>query len=99
VRRLKSPQGEELLTCKRNRGITIIKIDKDALSVQEQGYEENSFQVRLDNLPGLLRATLQNCFSESRCARLPRPISSLCVKIYPPVSEARDSEISTIWLW
>lgn len=81
VRKLEPPQGVEILTYKRNRGITIIKIDEETLSVQERGYEEKTFQVSLDALARLLKTIAKREFPRSRKVRVYQLESPYCLGI------------------
>jgi len=81
VRKLDPPQGVEILTYKRNRGITIIKIDDQTLSVQERGYEQNIFQVSMDDLAKLLKAIAKREFPRSRKVRVYRLDNPYCLGI------------------
>ncbi len=54
---------------------------------------------RLETLRGNRRGSYSIRINEPVDLMPFRPISSLNKKFYPPVSEARDSEISTICLW
>ena len=81
VDKLDPPQGVEILTYKRNRGITIIKIDDDTLSVQERGYEENTFQVAMNDLVKQLKSIAKREFPRSRKVRVYRLDSPYCLGI------------------
>ncbi len=81
VRKLEPPQGVEILTYKRNRGITIIKIDEENLSVQERGYEENIFQVDMNGLAKLLKNISKREFPRSRKVRVYQLDSPYCLGI------------------
>ena len=81
VRKLEPPQGVEILTYKRNRGITIIKIDEENLSVQERGYEENSYQVGMGELTKLLKSIAKREFPRSRKVRVYQLDSPYCLGI------------------
>jgi len=81
VRKLDPPHGVEILTYKRNRGITIIKIDEETLSVQERGYEENNFQVSMDGLAKLLKSIAKREFPRSRKVRVYQLDSPYCLGI------------------
>ena len=81
VRQLDPPQGVEILTYKRNRGVTIIKIDDETLSVQERGYAENNFQVSIDELAKLLKAIVKREFPRSRKVRVYQLDSPYCLGI------------------
>ena len=81
VDKLDPPQGVEILTYKRNRGITIIKIDDDTLSIQERGYEENTFQVARGDLAKQLKAIVKREFPRSRKVRVYQLDSPYCLGI------------------
>lgn len=81
VRKLEPPAGVEILTYKRNRGITIIKIDEETLSVQERGYEENTFQVSMSGLGKLLKTISKREFPRSRKVRVYQLDSPYCLGI------------------
>ncbi len=81
VAKLESPQGVEILTYKRNRGITIIKIDDETLSVQERGYEEKIFQVTKSNLAKELKSIAKREFPRSRKVRVYQLDSPYCLGI------------------
>ncbi|HID02617.1 MAG TPA: hypothetical protein EYP18_05355 [Desulfobacterales bacterium] len=81
VRKLDPPQGVEILTYKRNRGITIIKIDDETLSVQERGYENNTFQVEMGGLTKLLKSISKREFPRSRKVRVYQLDSPYCLGI------------------
>lgn len=81
VKKLDPPQGVEILTYKRNRGITIIKIDDDTLSVQERGYEETTFQVTMAELAKQLKSIAKREFPRSRKVRVYQLDSPYCLGI------------------
>jgi hypothetical protein len=81
VDKLDPPQGVEILTYKRNRGITIIKIDDDTLSIQERGYEEHTFQVARGDLAKQLKAIVKREFPRSRKVRVYQLDSPYCLGI------------------
>ncbi len=81
VKKLDPPQGVEILTYKRNRGITIIKIDEDTLSVQERGYEESLFQVAMADLGKQLKTIAKREFPRSRKVRVYQLNSPYCLGI------------------
>jgi hypothetical protein len=81
VDKLEPPQGVEILTYKRNRGITIIKIDHETLSIQERGYEENTFQVTKDGLAKQLKSIIKREFPRSRKLRVYQLDSPYCLGI------------------
>jgi type III secretory pathway lipoprotein EscJ len=81
VDKLNPPQGVEILTYKRNRGITIIKIDDDTLSIQERGYEENTIQVAMDDLAKQLKSIVKREFPRSRKVRVYQLDSPYCLGV------------------
>lgn len=66
----KNIHGVELLTYKRNRGITITKDDKCLLHVKERGYHDGSWVVDQAGLAKLLKTLLKREFPRSRKVRL-----------------------------
>lgn len=66
----KDIHGVELLTYKRNRGITITKDHKCLLHVKERGYHEEEWVVDQTNLAKLLKTLLKREFPRSRKVRL-----------------------------
>ncbi|MCB2180409.1 MAG: hypothetical protein KQH63_00100 [Desulfobulbaceae bacterium] len=70
VRKIDAPAGVEILTYKRNRGVSVMKLDDKNLAVQERGYEENEFQVTVDELAKLLKSIAKREFPRSRKVRI-----------------------------
>jgi len=68
--KLSPPQGVEILTYKRNRGVSILKQDEKILHVRERGYEENEYSVTRDDLPRLLKSIAKREFPRSRKVRI-----------------------------
>ncbi len=66
----KEGHGVELLTYKRNRGVTIIKDSKCLLHVRERGYREKEWVVDQTELPKLIKSLLKKEFPRSRKVRL-----------------------------
>jgi len=81
VRKLEPPQGVEILTYKRNRGITIIKIDDTTVSIQERGYEEKTFLVEIKDLAKQLKSITKREFPRSRKVRVYQLDSPYCLGI------------------
>jgi len=81
VRKLEPPQGVEILTYKRNRGVTIIKIDDDTVSIQERGYEEKTFLVEINDLAKQLKVIAKREFPRSRKVRVYQLDSPYCLGI------------------
>lgn len=80
LKKIDPPQGVEILTYKRNRGISIIKLDDDYLSVQERGYEENTFQTTSAELAKLLKSIAKREFPRSRKVRVYQLDSPYCLE-------------------
>jgi hypothetical protein len=70
LRKLSAPQGVEILTYKRNRGVSVIREDEDLLAVRERGYEENEYSVSFKDLPKLLKSISKREFPRSRKVRV-----------------------------
>ncbi len=81
VRRLEPPQGVEMLTYKRNRGITIIKIDENTVSIQERGYREQTMLVEIRDLGKRLKSITKKEFPRSRKVRVYQLDSPYCLGI------------------
>lgn len=80
--KLSPPQGVEILTYKRNRGVSILKKDEDLLFVRERGYEDNEFSVSFAALPKLLKSISKREFPRSRKVRI--------YQLSGPEEEGRD---------
>lgn len=70
--KLTPPQGLEILSYKRNRGITILKLDEKTFLVRERGYEKVEFRVSEADLPKLLKSLMKREFPRSRKLRIYR---------------------------
>ena len=70
LRKLSAPQGVEILTYKRNRGVSVIIEDEDLLAVRERGYEEKEYSVSFNDLPKLLKSISKREFPRSRKVRV-----------------------------
>lgn len=81
VRRLDPPHGVEMLTYKRNRGVTLIKIDDETVSIQERGYEEQTLLVEISELGKVLKTIAKKEFPRSRKVRVYQLDSPYCLGI------------------
>jgi len=81
VRKLEPPHGVEMLTYKRNRGITIIKVDDETVSIQERGYAEQTLLVEIKNLGKTLKSIAKREFPRSRKVRVYQLDSPYCLGI------------------
>ncbi len=70
--KLTPPQGLEILSYKRNRGITILRLDDQTFLVRERGYEEFECRVSAADLPKLLKSMMKREFPRSRKVRIYR---------------------------
>ncbi len=66
----KNIHGVELLTYKRNRGITITKDHTCLLQVSERGYHEEEWLIDQNSLAKLLKTLLKREFPRSRKVRI-----------------------------
>lgn len=82
LKKLEPPAGIEILTYKRNRGVSILKQEDGTLEVRERGYEENLFSVTMEELPRLIKSIAKREFPRSRKVRF--------YQIDGPEDEGRD---------
>lgn len=68
--KLTPPQGLEILSYKRNRGITILRLDDQTFLVRERGYGEFEYRVSAADLPKLLKSMMKREFPRSRKVRI-----------------------------
>lgn len=64
------PGGVELLSYKRNRFISIVRVDDESYLVRERGYRDQEIRVIGEELPRLLRGLIKREFPRSRKVRL-----------------------------
>jgi hypothetical protein len=65
-------QGVEILSYKRNRGISLVRSAGDSVTVRERGYCDREMTVTLSALPKLLRSMIGTEFPRSRKVRVYR---------------------------
>ena len=70
VARIEPPRGVEMLTYKRNRGISIIRLAEDSYLVRERGYAEQEMRVAFADLARVLKSMAKREFPRSRQVRL-----------------------------
>ena len=70
VAKIEPPRGVEILTYKRNRGISIVSLGEDSFLVRERGYAEQEMQVCMADLARLLKTIAKREFPRSRQVRL-----------------------------
>lgn len=70
----RTPEGEgvEVLSYKRNRGISLIRSGGDSVTVRERGYRQREVTVALSDLPKILKSMMSTEFPRSRKVRLYR---------------------------
>ncbi len=68
--KLDPPQGLEILSYKRNRGIVVLLRDRKTVWVREHGYLEEEQEVGIEELPKLLKAIIKREFPRSRKLRV-----------------------------
>ena len=72
LRKMPVRQGVEVLSYKRNRGISLIRAGGDTVTVRERGYRDREMTVTLPALPKLLKVMMGTEFPRSRKVRLYR---------------------------
>jgi hypothetical protein len=70
LEKMAPPQGIEILSYKRNRGVAVLRQENDTLLVRERGYDEKEYSVNIQELPKLLKSLLKHEFPRSRKVRL-----------------------------
>jgi len=63
------PQGLEILTYKRNRGVGIVKLTEGRFLLREHGYREEENEVGRDELDRRIKAIAKREFPRSRKVR------------------------------
>ena len=74
----KTPEGQgvEILSYKRNRGISLILTGRESIMLRERGYREREITVTLSDLPRILRSMMKTEFPRSRKVRVYRLASA-----------------------
>jgi hypothetical protein len=72
LKKTEEGQGVEILSYKRNRGISLILISRDSVMLRERGYREREITVTLSGLPRILRSMMKTEFPRSRKVRVYR---------------------------
>jgi hypothetical protein len=70
LNKLTPPQGVEVLSYKRNRGIVLLLEDRNTVRCRERGYLEQEFCFGLHELEKPLKIMLKREFPRSRKVRL-----------------------------
>ncbi len=64
------PQGVEILSYKRIRGVSVMLIAKDLVLVRERGYLEQEFESKISELHRHLKTIMKREFPRSRKVRI-----------------------------
>ncbi len=67
--KIRPPQGMELLSYKRNRGVSIFPGDDGSVTIRERGYLEQELLVANADLGGILKGIVKREFPRSRKIR------------------------------
>ena len=70
LKKLTPPQGVEVLSYKRNRGIVLLLEDRTTVRCRERGYLDQEFCIGLHELEKQLKIMLKREFPRSRKVRL-----------------------------
>jgi hypothetical protein len=70
LKKLPAGEGVEILSYKRNRGISIIREDSDLFYVREHGYNDEVWRVESRKLGRLLKSVMKREFPRSRKLRI-----------------------------
>ena len=70
VKKLVPDQGLEILSYKRNRGVTLVKIGEETIEVSERGYRDETFVIPITELQRILKAIMKIEFPRSRKVRI-----------------------------
>jgi len=81
VKKLAPEQGVEILTYKRNRGITVIKVDQDTVSIHERGYRDQALLVETKDLARTLKTMAKREFPRSRKVRVYQLKTPYCLGV------------------
>lgn len=70
IARVQPPEGVEILTYKRNRGVSVLRLDTGRLLVRERGYEEHLQEIDEKELGKVLKSIAKREFPRSRKVRV-----------------------------
>ena len=72
LRKLPDGQGVEILSYKRNRGISLFREGPDSFTLRERGYRNRDMTVRFSDIPRILKSMISTEFPRSRKVRVGR---------------------------
>jgi hypothetical protein len=73
--KMNPPEGLEILSYKRNRGVYLMRKDKESILIRERGYIEKELVVKIDELQKALKPIFKTEFPRSRKVRIYHVIS------------------------
>ncbi len=72
LKKMQPGQCIEILSYKRNRGVSVTLLEDGRLHVRERGYEEQEWEVEQSGLSRLLKSVMKREFPRSRKLRVYR---------------------------
>ncbi|MCK5340673.1 MAG: hypothetical protein KAJ60_06335 [Desulfobulbaceae bacterium] len=70
LKKLKPDQGVEVLSYKRNRGISLVLVDNDTVFLRERGYVTEEYEIPMDVLRKTMKTLVKREFPRSRKVRV-----------------------------
>ena len=70
LKKVEPHQGVEILSYKRNRGVSILLNQDESFWLREHGYNEEEFHSEKEELPKLLKTIIKREFPRSRKLRV-----------------------------
>jgi len=70
VKKLGPNQGLEILSYKRNRGVTLVKLGGNTVQIRERGYRDEEFVTEFSDLSKILKTIIKIEFPRSRKVRI-----------------------------
>lgn len=70
LKKLENGNGLDLRTFKRDRSVTIVRIGENSFSINEKGFETQSFETNLKGMRKLLKTLLKREFPRSNKIRV-----------------------------
>ncbi|MCK5228305.1 MAG: hypothetical protein KAK02_08860 [Desulfobulbaceae bacterium] len=70
LKKLKPDQGVEVLSYKRNRGISLVLVDNDTVFLCERGYVTEEYEIPMDVLRKTMKTLVKREFPRSRKVRV-----------------------------
>jgi len=70
LKKTRSGSGVRMLTCKRDRSVTVTRTAEDKFKIVEQGFENREFDIAEKDLKKTLKALMKREFPRSRKVRI-----------------------------